>query len=183
MKRVVTVLAVSIACFVAIPGVTAEGGKEVAVVNPCVVLTGADSHVLESGYHRITSMEDWTEIWQKHKGQKNGEKYNLYYDPLGLPLVDFARFMVIVIFQGSHWNSAGLKAVSISEQEDRIVFRFDDKSYQTVGSDADGGGKPVTVYGFFVVPRSAKPLILEEDVQRIIGEPPVWKERITFPKM
>ena len=34
-----------------------------------------------------------------------------------------------------------------------------------------------------VVRRSDKPLVLEENVQNYIGEPPIWKERITFPKM
>ena len=148
-----------------------EAGQPHAVLRPCVVLTGADSHVSERSYHRITSATEWVARWRKHKGKKPDDA------PAGLPLVDFDRFMVIAIFQGRAVNSAGLKAVSITVNEDRIVFRFDDDSYQTAGE-----GKDVTVYGFFVVLRSNKPLVLEEDVQGIIGEPPVWKERSVLPK-
>jgi hypothetical protein len=150
-------------------------------IKPCVAITGTDSHVTELAYHRITSTDDWARLWQRHKGQESDHPYDLYYDPLALPQVDFDAFMVIAIFQGRGWNSAGLKAISISEAADRIVFRFDDKSYQTAGPD--GGGDKVAAYGFFVVPRSTKPVALEENVQELIGQPPVWKERVTFPKL
>jgi len=180
MKRGLTGLAVML-CWLGIYVVAAEGEDKATHAKPCVTITGANSHVSERSYHRITSIEGWTQIWQKHKGQKDDDKYDYYYDPLELPLVDFDNYMVIGIFQGSSWNSAGLKSVSISEEDDRIVFRFDDKPYQTEG--LDGGGKEVTVYGFFVIPRSSKPVILEENVQGIIGKPPVWKERIEFEKM
>jgi len=181
MVKIIMVLVFGIASIGSGLGVTAEKNKPVVALHPCVVLTGADSHVSKVGYHRITSMKDWAELWQKHKGQRRGEKYDLYYNPLGLPLVDFKRYMVIGIFQGSGWNSAGLKAVSVSQEKDRIVFRFDDKSYQTQGPD--GGGEKVRVYGFFVLPRSSKPVTLEENVQGLKGKPPVWKERVTFPKL
>jgi hypothetical protein len=89
--------------------------------------------------------------------------------------------MVIAIFQGAGWNNAGLKLVSISDEDNRIAVRFSNKGYQTGGPD--GGGRKVTAYGFFVVPRSTKPVVIEEDVHEYIGKPPVWKERITFPKL
>ena len=178
MNKVIIAIVFGIACAATVHGVTAEEDREPVSVGPCVVLTGADSHVSERGYHRITSMKDWAEVWQRHKGQKRDEKHHLNFNRLGLPLVDFERYMVIGIFQGSRWNSAGLEAVSVSQERDRIVFRFDDKSYQT-----DGGAKKVTVYGFFVLPRSSKPMILEENVQRLIGKPPVWKARIVFPQI
>ena len=160
----------------------AEDGTKTIATKPCVTVTGADSHVSDRGYYRVQSIDDWTKIWQQHKGHKSDVKYDSYYDPLGLPLVDFDHYMVIAIFQGSSWNSAGLMAKSVSEKEDRITFRFDDKSYQTmsVGSESDGGGKKVTAYGFFVIPRSTKAVVLEENVQGLIGKPPIWKERIKF---
>ena len=181
MNRIAMALLLGAVCMTAIHGVTAEPQNQPTVITPCVILTGADSHVSDREYHRITSMNDWAKLWQKHKGQKDNSEYDLYHDPLGLPLIDFQRYMVIAIFQGTRWNSAGLKAVSILEQQDGIVFRFDDKSYQTGGRN--GGGRRVTVYGFFIVPRSPKPVVLEENVQRVIGRPPEWKERITFPKL
>jgi len=181
MKRLIVGLVIGIVCSLA--GLYAATAREPAgkPLKPCVVITGADSHVVQRQYHRITSTNNWTRLWQKHKTEKVTDQYDLYYDPLTLPLIDFDRYMVIAIFQGSGWNSAGLTAVSISEEDNRIIFRFDDKSYQTGGPD--GGGKKVAVYGFFVVPRSSKPVVLEENVQGILGKPPVWEKRITFPKL
>jgi len=181
MKRIIMGLVLGVVCLGATPGLPAREDATATVIKPCVVITGADSQVSERGYHRATTMDGWTQIWLKHKGHEPGGQYDLIFNPAGVPLVDFDRFMVIGVFQGGGWNSAGLWAVSISEQPDRIVFRFDDHSYQTAGPN--GGGKHVTVYGFFVTPRSAKPVVLEENVQRLIGKPPVWKERITFPKL
>jgi len=174
-------LIAGIVCLAAIHGVAAEPEPAVNGVKPCVTLTGADSRVAERGYHRITSMKEWVNVWRKHKGDPGGGEYNHYYNPLGIPAVDFDRYMVVAVFQGAGMNSAGLDAFWLSQDEDRIVFRFKDKSYQTSGPD--GGGKPVTVYGFFVLPRLSQPVILEENVQGLIGKPPVWKERITFPKI
>ena len=64
-----------------------------------------------------------------------------------------------------------------------MVLRFEDKGYQTMSRVGEGHhGNQVTVYGFFVLPRSSKTVVLEENVQNIIGEKPVWKEQIRLPK-
>ena len=145
--------------------------------SPSVTLTGTDSHVKERGYHLVTSEAEWIKIWQRHKGAKEAKDYDLFYNPLGLPYIDFEKYVVIAIFQGSGVNSAGLKAVEVLEDKTSIVFRYKDKFYQT-----DGDVKGATVYGFFVLPRSNKTVVLEEDVQNLIGKPPVWKERVRLPK-
>jgi Tfp pilus assembly protein PilF len=148
--------------------------------HPYVTLTGTDSHVKEPSYRRAMSEDEWIKIWQRHKGEKESKDYDLFYNPLGLPSIDFEKCMVIAVFQGSGVNSAGLKAVAILEEKDRIVLRFQDKSYQTAGPD--GGGEQVTVYGFFVLPRSSKTVVLEENVQNGMHQPPVWKERVGLTK-
>jgi hypothetical protein len=76
--------------------------------------------------------------------------------------------MVIAVFQGSGVNNAGLKAVALLEEKDRIVFRFENKGYQTAGRGS--GGQQVTVYGFFVLPRSSKTVVLEEYHHTMKGE-------------
>ena len=144
---------------------------------PLMTLTGADSHVKERSYHRVASESEWIKTWQRHKGAKESKDYDLFYDPLGLPQIDFEKCMVIAVFQGSSWNSAGLKAVAVVEEKDRIVLRFENKGYQT-----KGGGEQAMVYGFFVLPRSSKTVVLEENVQHYVEHPPVWKERIRLPK-
>lgn len=147
-------------------------------ITPCVVITGADSKISKSGYRRITSEKEWARVWQIHKGIKVAENYNFYYNPVDLPKVDFDRFMVIAIFRGNGWNSAGLQAVSIAENKGRLIFRFDEKAYQTAGPD--GGGQVVTVYGFFVILKSTKDIVFEQNVQGRKGKPPVWKTRATI---
>jgi len=42
------------------------------------------------------------------------------------------------------------------------------------------GGNDVTPYLICVLPRSAKPLVIAEDVHRMKDEPPQWKERARF---
>ena len=101
-----------------------------------------------------------------------------YFNPAGVPDVNFENCMVIAIFKGPACNSAGLRAVSVHEDSEALLFRFDDMSYQT-GNWSD----KVTVYAFFVLPRSTRPVVLEEDVQGIINKPPTWQERARFEKL
>jgi hypothetical protein len=183
MKRLLAALILGINFALAGPMAAPAEESAQEPLKPCVVITGANSHITERRYCRITSADDWAQVWQEHRGEKPTGQYDLYYDPLTLPSIDFDRYMVIAIFQGNGWNSAGLRFISISEENGRMIFRFRDKRYQTGGSGADGGRKKATAYGFFVVPRSTKPIVLEEDMQNLIGEPPIWKERITFPRL
>ncbi len=143
---------------------------------PLVALSGAKSGIEAAEVHRILTQREFASVWQRHVGAKVEE--DEYYNRAGVPEVDFERCMVVGIFQGKGWNSAGVVAVEILEAADRLTFRFDDRSYQTAGPD--GGGERVTAFGIFVVPRSTKALVLEEDVQGMIGRPPEWKERKRF---
>jgi hypothetical protein len=150
-----------------------EGGRGVL---PYVTISGADSKVRQRGYFRVGSEKEWVKVWQRHKGEKESEQYNLFYNPLGLPLVDFRQCMVIAVFEGASENNAGLRASSVTDEKDRVLLRFQDNGFQTVN-----GGRPSTAYGFFVLPRSNKPVVLEEDVRHLINGPPVWKEQARLP--
>lgn len=160
---------------------TDKNHKAVALIEPCVSLAGANSGITKREIHRITKQDDWIRLWQKHKGLEVTGEYDFHYDPAGLPLVDFQRYMVIAIFQGSGWNSARAKAVSIEDQPEQIVVRYDDKGYQTFGPD--GGGDEVTPYGIFVVPRSNKAVAVGEMVRQYKNEAPKWEQRAVFPKL
>ncbi|MCY3018463.1 MAG: hypothetical protein NTW87_05460 [Planctomycetota bacterium] len=194
MLKPISLLAVLAACWAAISAVVAGEKDAGQTIRPYVSFTGADSHIKQPGYHRIVSEAEWLALWQKHKGAKESSDYSLFYNPLGLPHVDFDQCMVIALCQGAGYNSAGVEAVSVTEEKDRIVFRFNSKSYQTVGPPVvgsvpgtltmeDGGGQAVAVYGFFVLPRSTKAVILQENVQRTKAGPPEWQERASFGKL
>jgi len=96
-----------------------------------------------------------------------------------VPKVDFDNHMVVAIFQGGEKNNRGIVAISITEEPEEVRFRFDIDYYQS----GAGAEKYVTAYGLFVIPRSTKHMVLEEDVQHQIGEPRVWQKRAEFGKL
>ena len=158
----------------------APAGKKMA---PHVVITGADSKVRKSGYHRILDRQEWTKVWLRNLGQeqrysgRSGEEssYSYLHDPAGVPVVNFEDCMVIAVFEGAGFNCSGLSADALIERDDAVVLRYQPKGYQT-GPE----GVPVSVYGFFVVPRSARAVVLEEGVVERIGQKPKWQERKRF---
>ena len=178
MKLRTMTLLIAILCLLAFRVIPAEDKPTGKTIKPCVMITGNHSHVDKPRYLRITSADEWTRVWEEHKGPNTPADCDLLS-------VDFDGYMVIAIFQGNGVNSFGLGAVSITEEDKRIVLRYKKTGYQTGSVDGgDGGAEKVTVYGFFVLPRSPKPVVLEENVSTIIGqEPPEWKERKTFSKI
>ena len=155
--------------------------KQPQGVLPLVTLTGTDSHVANPEYLRVQSEEQWVKVWQRHKGAKESKDYDFYYNPLELPIIDFKQCMVIAVFQGNGWNSAGLTAVPVEQEKDRVILGFRSRGFQTAGPN--GGGKKVAVYGFFVLPRSDKPVVVKEQFYSMNrNRPPVWKEVSSLPR-
>ena len=170
-RSLIGILAVICLLVAEVEAIEDEANDRNVSIKPCVTITGDDSRITEQSFFRIRSNDEFAEVWAKHTGQKNvpyknwENQYDEFYNTLSLPLVDFENYMVIAIFQGTGWNDAGLKAISMSEHAHGISFRFKGKPYSTEGPD--GGGKKVSVYGFFVVPQSTKPLVVEEEVLRM----------------
>ena len=128
---------------------------------------GPNCAIGKTRYERLRTQEQLAEVWGNHLG-----KARSYSVP---PLVDFAACEVIAVFAGEVWNSDGIQVVEMLEDAGVRRVRFDHYSYQSTG--AGGGGKRVTPYGWFVVPRTELAVVLEENVQNLIGQPPVWRER------
>ena len=203
MKTFLTVSVAFLCFFVSNPNSFAVDDNLV-VSKPCLLLSGANSYVSEPGFHRICSLDEWAKVWQEHKGHNREAEYDFYYDPLGLPVVDFSQFMVITIFEGKRVNNAGMIADSIVEDRDSVTLRFERKTY---GTDA-GGRRPgkanrmnriqgrQNVYGFFVIPKSDKQVVIEEKVyqskdasvadalkpgfRKSDSKQIVWNQRFTF---
>ncbi len=182
MNKAMGLLAVTTACLVNRGGLAAAEDNAGQTTHPYVTLTGPDSHVIKPSCHRVASEGEWIKTWQRHNGAKESNDYDLFYNPLGLPYVDFEKCMVVAVFQGRGTNSAGLKAVAVLENKDGIVLRFEDKFYQTMERAPGGGGNKTTAYGFFVLPRSSKTVVLEEYHRDINGQRPVLDQRIRLPK-
>ncbi len=128
---------------------------------------GDDSKIVARDLLRITDAAAWTELWSRHAPDTKP------------PEIDFASSMVVAIFQGRGWNSSGVIPVNASEDDATVRLRYDEQSYQTAGPG--GGGVRVTAYGFIVLPKSAKLLVIEENVQSLLHAAALWKERARFP--
>ncbi|MFT7616906.1 MAG: hypothetical protein ACI97A_000536 [Planctomycetota bacterium] len=149
--------------------------------NPWVVINGSDSLLQQKSYLRITTKKDLAVVWQRHKGQSTTEPFDFYYNPLGMPTIDFETSMVVAIFDGRGWNNAGIDARRVFIRNDDLVVRYQDKSFQTAG--IDGGGQLGAAYGFFILPRSNRKLVIEEDDQTMGDGGPKWKIVAQLPKL
>lgn len=153
------------------------GGLEVipAELRPCVWWSGPDSSLAERQFLLIGDRDGWVETWARHTGRAPAR------DHLGralAPEIDFERWMVLAVFQGSKRNSSGVILAAIEARENALVIRFDESTYQTAGPD--GGAVEVQPFGLFVLPRSSVAVVVEEDIQNLKGQPPKWQERARF---
>jgi hypothetical protein len=158
---------------------TPANGAGMAQITPFVTWSGSRSQVKKRAYILVEDEKQWSEVWKAHSTED-------------VPAIDFNRCSVVAVFQGDGVNNRGVRLVSAVEGEN-VVIRYDNRHFQTgcgrvvylddwrEGLEADTipctCGVPGTAYGVFVFPRIAKPLVLEENVQDTLGEPPVWRMR------
>jgi len=153
-------------------------------LRPYVVLTGANSHIKIRDCSLITTAADeWAALWLRHTGQStNGMyfdgKYKYSTNPGGVPTIDFSRCVVVALFQGPGFNSNGFDVADVVTEGEVTMLRLAERWYQSYRD-----GVSVTAYGFFVMPRPDKVLVIQENVQHTIGRPPIWKERARFSKI
>lgn len=125
---------------------------------------GADSRIRYRDTQLILNQDQWNRTWARNLGT-----------PVGSPkaaTVDFTKNVIVAVFGGPMSNAEGFEFVEGIEQESVVVVRVQPVRYQVVGQI-----RRSTPYGFFVLPRIAKPYRIEENVQSLIGQPPVWKPR------
>ncbi len=155
------------------------GGGSVEYL-PAVGFWGADSKREKADHRRVMTRDEWIKVWLEHVGVDRS-RHSDHRNKAGVPEIDFKRRMVLAIFRGRMKNSAGVRVVSITESADRIVVRLGDRAYSS-----EEPGRDVTPYGFFVLRRSSKLLVLEENVQSrrgkrgLRGGEPIWKVRAHF---
>jgi hypothetical protein len=118
------------------------------------VLTGNDSRVSKLSYRRVGSAAEWKKTWLEHLGLKDDTIYRTAME------VGFNRCMVIAIFGGKTFNNCGYQVESVGENKNTIIVRFSNIGYQTAGPG--GGADRVSPYAFIVLPKSDKPIVLEE---------------------
>jgi hypothetical protein len=146
------------------------------------VLTGTNTYIKARACSLIATPERWADLWLRHTGQNADGmyakgRYKFWNNPGGVPVVDFTRCVVVALIQGPGVNSEGLDVAEVVNDGDTTLLRLAEKWYQSTDT-----AHPVAVYGFFVMPRSNKALVVEENIQRAIGQSPDWKERGRFAK-
>jgi hypothetical protein len=158
-----------------------------SVLVPLVTLSGAQSHVSEERCVRITTQEEWAALWLEHLGHPAKPKYDIYFNKAGLPVVDFEHCMVVAVFGGEGSNCAGVSAVAGALEDPDAetltpvangeeVLRLSWHSYQS-SDRAD----PVCTFGFFVLPRSSAPLVVQDRSMRRGGGRGQLVERARLP--
>lgn len=155
----------------------APAGREGKATKPYVQWRGAASARTEGGFVRVTTQEQWTALWGEHSGRAPQAAGN----PPPAPEVDFDQCLVIAYFRANAARTTGERAKEIEDQDQRVVLRFESVRYQVMRAQDAPPERTGTSYGIWVIPRTAKPIVIEENVQSIIGQPPIWKERQVFP--
>jgi hypothetical protein len=156
-------------------------------IKPVVVWTGTDSKQTKDSFARCCSVKDWLATWITHRGKGKPT------DPRTCPEVDFASYMVIAVFR----KTSQIHVCEMVEEKDCVRVRYQPWGNQLFFLPASDGStfkiveqgrgeldlaKPYLLsFAFAIVPKVNKALVLEEDVQDLIGKPPLWKEQARFP--
>jgi len=129
---------------------------------------------------RVVDAKSWEAIWREHRGttiEKNANGFETW------PAIDFDRYMVIALFGGPSNNSNGWFLRSWGEREGHLLIRCEQQRFQTASFDPGPSGIPTLDFGFFVLPRTSREIIIEENTQNLIGKPPIWTEKLRFPAL
>jgi hypothetical protein len=140
---------------------------------------GAHSKIVERKFERIRSQEEWENLWHTHTGEGKKFKDPVYAFP---PRIDFKRCEVVAFFRGRATNHDGEEMVSIAPGADgSVLLRFDSLGYQTAAPPGQvDHGVACEPFGIWVIDRTDKPIVIEENVQSLIGQPPKWNEQHRF---
>lgn len=137
---------------------------------------GRDGNIMGREFHRIMDSAEWVEVWARHahKQKKDLEWAGSY------PKIDFTRCMVVAFFRGKAVNTRGEELKEVDEDGGTLRLRFCSSTYQSMSFEGEDLGEPAVSYGIWVLPRSTKAVVVEEDVQSVIGGSPIWKEQARF---
>ena len=150
----------------------AQNGRrsEQEALRPAVAWHGQLSSVPGPRYVRITTGPAWMSLWREHIG----DRVSLATSDALRPGINFDDYMVVGIFTGKQLGKGGVFPVSIADEGGLIRLRFE----HTLAATRDR--QEVLPYGIFVLPRSPKPIVFEENVSDF-GQQAVWKERQRSP--
>jgi hypothetical protein len=146
------------------------------MTTPYVWWTGPDSAINETSAYRLTMDADWIAMWRKHAG--NAVTAGLDGAP-NTPHIDFSRCMIVAFFDGTDDNISGLEMRETLQSADMVRLRF---MRTRVAPAAGAPPRKTTAYGIFVIPRTARKILLEEAIP--VGDGTFdYVSRVTFPAL
>lgn len=145
---------------------------------PLMVMTGHESDVAEARYRLAASQEVFDEVWVGHMGDRVTRAAQGWPMP---PRIDFEACEAIFIFGGASTNTNGYRVMETIEAADAVTIRFEDISFQTSSLDGADAGVRARPWAMLLIEKTDKTVVLEQNVQGLIGGDPIWKERASFP--
>lgn len=152
-----------------------------------LLLTDDDSQIGEQGQHLISTQDEWQALWARHVGPDAMDPESGEVTPA--PEIDFDTQLIAAVFIGAGRTSFGLTLMSFTSEDETLTIRYRSRSYQT----AQGGRfhpDPVDAkkdfeqryghirpYGFFVLTRSPREIVLLQDTRGMAQPDPKWTER------
>jgi len=137
---------------------------------PVAVVSGVDSHVTKQAYRIADDEESFSTIYREHLGLKKGD----YFQTQHLN-VDFSRYMVVAVFQGDDYNNRGIKVIDVVSNDRNCVIQYRPFWYQT-----EGTVDLASSYAFVVIPKTRKPIQIDEDMRDNLSSPPKWSTKATL---
>lgn len=177
MKRACTLVLTLLAA--GILGLAQQAERSPDAAPGAVEWLGPHSRIKERRFERVRTRDAWEDLWHTHTGE--GRRFQDKSDAYP-PRIDFARFEVIAFFRGPSKNRDGEELQSVDRVNDATRLRFDSISYQTMAAPGEkDDGVSCEPFGIWVIERTDGPVLIEENVQGIIGQPAKWKEQHRFP--
>lgn len=142
------------------------------------VMTGSESEIATPRHHLAASQEVFDELWVEHMGDRVQRAAQGSPMP---PRIDFDACEAILIFAGDGFNSNGFRVADVINEPDAVTVRVERISYQTASFDGPDRGDPARPWAMLLLPATDRTIILEENVQGLIGGEAIWQQRAAFP--
>mgnify|MGYP001313214653 CR=1 FL=1 len=140
-------------------------------------MTGRESEIRLPRYYLVTTQETFDALWTEHMGPRVTKAVQGWPMP---PRVDFESHAAVFIFGGDAINCNGMTVEEIADEPGGLLIRFDAITFQTMSIDGPDLGEAGRPWIMLLIDRPTGPVRLEENVQNLIGEPPIWRKRAVF---
>lgn len=159
---------------------SADEPKETKL-KPTLLFTGSHSAILKDRFEVVSNEKDWKKLWKEHRGDAATRLFaegDQNFD------IDFDSHYVVAAFYGSSPDGK----VTPRQRDGTLFIGYENLYYQTEGGAVDrrpdilkAQEATTAHYAFIVFPKPVKTVVIERNVQRELGKPPIWEEQKRFP--